>query len=364
MVGNENNCTACNEIISDQDDDYYACDSCLKKIHKECAGLNASEVRCMPIKKRVLLFVCDDCRMLMVRMPYIVKVLDEIKRDVQEIKERNTERDKIQQSKSYSEALNNESTDLNRKARSVPALMIKPKSIQDPKKTREEIERSIDPTQLKVGIRSVRTTKQGTMIVKCATKHEIDVLKEAAENSLKDIYEIETPRMRSPRIKIVGFTGEQTAEEIERCIRRQNDWIADHDKLEVTFLKKIKKKNETVIFAECSPGLFNKMMRAKRLFIDWTRYPVYEDLTVTRCFNCQGFYHKSSGCNKKKTCSSCAGEHDSHDCESDLKKCRNCLTANSLYKTKYDVKHSADDLSCPSYKYHLEILRSRVNYTT
>lgn len=70
MDGNENdkNCFECKSEVND--DHFYRCDSCLRKIHKTCVNLTTSEVRCMPLQKHLLLFICDDCRKLLARMPY------------------------------------------------------------------------------------------------------------------------------------------------------------------------------------------------------------------------------------------------------------------------------------------------------
>lgn len=98
------------------------------------------------------------------------------------------------------------------------------------------------------------------------------------------------------------------------------------------------------------------------MYIDWERYPIYEDVSVTRCFNCQGFYHKSATCNKGKVCKNCAGEHDSSDCGIQTRRCVNCLMANDRYKTEYNTSHAASDPNCPSTKYHMDVLRSKTNY--
>lgn len=107
----------------------------------------------------------------------------------------------------------------------------------------------------------------------------------------------------------------------------------------------------------CSPELFNKMMNAKKIYLEWKRYTIYEDLEVTRCYNCQGFYHKQKDCINSKICCNCGEHHDSSLCHCNVKKCKNCKC-----QTNYNVDHSANDLSCPTYKYHLEILRSRIDY--
>lgn len=103
-------------------------------------------------------------------------------------------------------------------------------------------------------------------------------------------------------------------------------------------------------------------MKVNKICIDWERLSVYEDLNVIRCYSCQGFHHKAGSCNGEKVCGNCAAEHDTVTCQSRMKACGNCILANNRYNTHYDMNHAAMDKSCPSASYHLEILRSRIDY--
>lgn len=358
----EDRCTACNEKFDS--DRYYVCDSCMRKIHMTCMNLTASEAKCMPLQKRMLLLVCNDCRKLLIRLPTVIKVLDEIKQDIREIRNRNQTAENIGiPVKSYADMLTSGTKNTEERKQSTQTLIIRPKNKQEAKKTQDKIHHSINPTQLKVGISSLRTTKQGAVVLKCPTKQEVGILKEAAENSMGDLYQIEVPKKKLPRVKIIGYTGAKSAGELESAVRGQNNWVDEKDEFKITYLKKLKKKEETTIFAECSPSLFRKMVGMKRVYIDWERCAVYEDLQVIRCFNCQGFYHKGGTCDKRKTCSNCAGEHDRSACQSRVRRCHNCMVANSLHKTEYNTEHAVNDPVCPSYRYHIEVLKSKIDYS-
>jgi hypothetical protein len=49
-------------------------------------------------------------------------------------------------------------------------------------------------------------------------------------------------------------------------------------------------------------------------------------------------------------------------CPKEAKKCINCVKANDRFKTNYCTSHTASDPDCPSYKYHLEILKNKIEY--
>lgn len=357
------NCVACRKQV--REEQCYVCDSCLGRVHKDCMNLTASEIKCVPLQKRMLMLICIECRKLLGRLPYIVKMLEEIKQDVVQLKGKNGSMESSTLPTSYAGVLGGAAQVDKDRVLNTPTLIIESKDgKQDPKEIQEELRQNINPASLKVGIRGLRETKRGGLVVKCASKKELDILQNAAEKSLGSRYVVKVPKLDQPKIKVIGYTGKKAPDEIEDCVRKQNEWIGPDDVFKITYLRKDERRNVTTVLANCSPGLFHKMMKVKKVFIDWERYPVYEDLTVTRCFGCQGFYHKQGTCKQQKACKTCAGKHDSKVCQSGSKRCKNCLTANSLYRAGYAIDHEADDLTCPSYCYQLGILKSRIDYGT
>lgn len=363
----EENCTKCKQTITENN--YYKCDSCLQKVHKACWALSASEAKCMPLQKRLLLLICDDCKTLLVRMPYMMKVLENMRKDVEHLKQNISAavllgaNEKSPEKPLYSDVIKTNNVEKSRIS-NTPTLIIKPKQTQEVKETKKDIQQYINPTDLKIGIKNLTSTKKGTIIVKCTNKEDMEKLKTAAENSLRDKYIVEAPKLKAPRIKITGYTGMKSEEEIEKYIRNQNSWVDTEDNIKITYVRKDNRKSQSTIFAECSAGLYYKMMKYGRVCIGWERCPVYEDLNITRCFNCQGYYHKSAKCNQKTICGNCGNEHETSSCQTQEKKCNNCATANTKYNKQYNVGHAVMDPDCPSTRYHIEVMRSKINYST
>lgn len=359
MEGNEITCLKCQKEIDD--DQSYKCDSCLGVLHKTCIGLTASEIKCMPLQKRLLLLICNDCRKLLARLPYLMGTIEAMKKDIEELKSIKVGMSDNCQ-KQYSEILRTDSRSSNI-GTNFPTLIVKPKIKQTGDKTEKDLKEKVNPTNLNLSIRNSRSTKDGSIIVKCETKEDIHVLKTETEKYLGNKYIIETPKMKNPRVKIIGYLGNKSAKEIECSIRNQNKWIDEKDNLNVTYIKKFKDGTKSTVYMECSPKLFKQLMEEKKIYLEWERHSVYEDLSVTHCFNCQGFYHKSNKCDRKKVCAKCSGSHDTAQCDMQLLKCNNCHQANVTYKKKFKTDHSALDPVCPSTQYHLGILRSKINYS-
>ncbi|CAG9764810.1 unnamed protein product [Ceutorhynchus assimilis] len=171
----------------------------------------------------------------------------------------------------------------------IPSIIIKPKQHQDSNKTNVDVKRNIKPSELKVSIKGTRILKNGGMVIKCSNKSDVDILKKEAEN--------------------------------------------EEDNIKITYIKRPEKLNAlNTVFGECPPDVFRKLMTAKKVFIDWQRYSVVEDLGIPRCFNCQQYYHRMDTCPNTTVCEVCAGDHNIKDCLKLNKKCNNCQIANEKYR--------------------------------
>lgn len=368
MDGNQNSCTNCKQTIKEEQ--FYKCDLCIQSIHKNCASLSASEIKCMPLQKRLLILLCNECRELLAKTPLMLKQMEEIKTEIKslmtEIKSLKNDTDRYNtkglENNLYAQVLRNRSEKYEENKGGLPSLIIKPKQKQKSEKTKKDLRNQIQPSQLKIGIKNMRETKQGGMVIKCSEKEDIKLLKQAAEDCLGKDYDIELPKLNLPKIKIVGYSGDKSPEELEDIIKQQNKWIEHKDKLKINYIRKNRGKHTSTIYSECSPELYWKMMDHKKLFIGWERCIVYENLAVTKCFKCQGYFHKSNNCENEISCEHCAGNHERKSCTTQIKKCKNCEIANIKYKLGHNVNHTASDPECPSTKYHLNLIRSKTDY--
>lgn len=344
----------------------FACDSCRNLFCIECSELSTSEVRCMPLQKRLLKFHCPGCRsyelidMLkktVLDKDEIINTKNELINLLQEkIKQYETEKESPRIS--YARVLKGQHEEKDEMKHNCPGIIVKPMVPQDATRTMKEIGQKVNPVALKVGIKNMKSARNGVVVLKCSTKRESETLAEAFRGNLGNSYSVELSKMRKPRVKIPGYNQEMTASEIEESIKSQNQFRGD---IKVVHIRK-KRSGRNTVFCECSPDSFADLMLMKRVFIGWERYPVYEDLDIPRCFHCQGYYHKKDACASTVVCIKCGGEHETRECSSQIKCCKNCIVANTRYKKNYDTNHEAMDVSCPVYKYHLQVLQSKIDY--
>lgn len=87
-------------------------------------------------------------------------------------------------------------------------------------------------------MKQVEEAKDGSVIISRQTKKDIDTLEKAVKQKLDINYEVELTKMRQPRIKIVNFTQNMSADEINKSIIEQNDI---QDNIKTTYIRKTKK---------------------------------------------------------------------------------------------------------------------------
>lgn len=365
------------DVCTKKDLKLFPCDSCSSNVCIKCAKFTSSEVKVLELKSgRILKFHCTKCLQLetitllqksLEDKTNIINSKDEIilllKQKVAELEY--TKSQNIPPMRSYSEVAaqqNPSHPNTNSIQNNIPSLIIIPKTKQHADTTKKDLQQNIKPADIKIGIKNTRSMKNGGLIVKCNNKNDVDKLRDEIANKLTE-YEVQLSKMRKPRIKIVGYEGNLNSDDIEKCLREQNDFIHDVDDLNITYIKQNNKNHTQTIFGECSSTLFAKFCDAKKVYLQWQRIPVYEDIGIQRCFKCQGFFHKNTSCPNNIACVYCGGRHDIRECPKTTKKCNNCMEANSHYGQKYQVDHEASDSLCPSYQYHLRALRSKIDYS-
>lgn len=355
----------------------FPCDICRTKICGDCSDLSSSELKCIVLQRRILKYHCESCRKWNINdfFENTIKDKEEIIENknaiIQILQERIKEMEEKQKQLqmvetrmfpnniSYSEITKKNTIEkINTIPNNIPKIIIRPKNVQTSIDTKKDINKSINPAELKISIENIRTTNNGGMFIKCQSKQQVDLLMKTAQDKLRNKYDISISKMRKPRIKITNYTENMTMEEIGKALYDQNNITGE---IKVTYIKKNKKGDKT-IYCECSSASFKNLIEKGKVYIGWERYPVFEDLDVLRCFKCQAFHHRQQECRNGVVCPNCSGNHTESNCKNHQKCCPNCKHANDKYKKNYNMEHASYDLNCPSLKYFIEVLKSKTNY--
>ncbi|KAG5860975.1 hypothetical protein JTB14_026213 [Gonioctena quinquepunctata] len=139
---------------------------------------------------------------------------------------------------SYSEITKkNTQQKMNMIQNNIPKVIIRPKNVQTSVDTKIDIDKSINPAELKISIENIKTTNNGGLFIKCQSRQQVDLLMKSAQEKLQNKYDISISKMRKPRIKITNFNKDMTMEEIDKSLHDQNNINGD---IKITYIKKQK----------------------------------------------------------------------------------------------------------------------------
>lgn len=349
-------CGKCSTKIKDGESVVTCSGFCKLKHHSKCGALSGSEAQHVNNSKNIKWF-CDKC---LIFIDFVNQIQNEIKDLKESVSKRFEDFENTQRGTTSENRTTNEVKKSYAKVAS-EVVVIKPKNAQDSKKTKEEIQKKLQPATLEVGITEIKNIRDGGVIIKCKHKEEVEKIKAAAEKKLNKKYNINIPDQKNPCIKIMDIEEEMNENDLKNSILKQNQYL-QHDSsiLEVKVVKKMKTRYLSII--ECDPLSFTKIIEQNQLSIGWSTCRVFEYVNVYRCYKCGGFDHKSSDCEIIR-CFKCGKNgHTKDGCEVSDVNCANCMAANGKLNLKLKADHSIFDLSCPCYLKKMETQKRKIKY--
>lgn len=248
-----------------------------------------------------------------------------------------------------------------------PLMLVKPKVSQESKVTKSEIQNKVNLSNIEVGIRQVKENKNGSVVIACNNKEELVKLRNETIVNIGNDYDVEIrePRIVKPCLKIFGITQQIEKDELIHSIKKQNRFIHSEADIEVLMIKEVGGHSDKLYKAILSVDkiTYDEVMKIRKLNIGWARCAVYEHITITQCFNCYKFNHKSANCKSKTVCPKCMGDHSSNECTNKSYKCANCMHAIDVLGIKdINPNHAAWNVNCPCYQHKIKLKRDRIIY--
>lgn len=242
-------------------------------------------------------------------------------------------------------------------------LIVKPKEKQGVDKTKEELNKKVDPVNLK--ITNVENRSNGTIIIRSENIEERDKIQNAIEVEMGENYEIKVATPINLDVIVTDISYKYTEEEILAKLRRQNPLIGEKDiKIISTF--ETKRNNRAIhnVKLNIDNETYETIMRAQRVNIGWERCRVFDGTSVRQCYKCRGYNHIANECKNQETCIKCHGNHKPNECNNEqMIKCINCIRENRRLNLGLDENHVTNDKKCPVYQNKLASKKKRLGLT-
>lgn len=311
-------CSKCSEnfIVNTK---YVQCDFCMNYLHTDCVRIKDQFIKfkqeCANIK-----WYCNTC------LEYINKLnkntinkeekIDRVLRQTTKIVKWIEQEHHESKKPSWAEVVKNNNK--------VEPLIIKPKNQdQECGTTKNVLSQNVNPADLAVTITKVKSAAQGSLIIHCNDKKDVDKLRIKTQNELGNEYEIKTGKFINPRIKIVNIRETDFKSEDEFITKFCKQNLMDQE--DVHCLKLIRKyttshskKNLCNIILELDKDQFAYLTEKARVqgtvSIGWNIYKFYNFVSVLRCFKCWQYGHRAGNCTKIEVCPLCNGDHNKDSC--------------------------------------------------
>jgi hypothetical protein len=376
-------CYTCDEEL-EQNEEIVCGGVCGKKFHFDrCAKLNKTTYKSIK-ENRSIKWFCLECTSVIdsiyIKMNFMSTVLTkyddkfaaqeekigEMKDIVKELKIKvgNSDTDIKNEIKKVCNIRNEKAgpsyADILKTRKKDPAVILVPKNDgQRSETTKAEIKRKMNPENF--GVSGIRNAAKGSVVIECKTNEDLENLKKDVESKLGGKYDIQMPKIELPKVKIFGINQKYSDEKVIELVKKQNE-LGENVQIKIVKNDLVKNKSYYVVIMEVDGATFNKLMQIKKINVGWDRCPIYEEITVDRCYKCEGFFHKASKCKNKIACPVCAGEHELKDCTTRHKCCINCKSANEKFNMKLDTNHPAWSKSCAVYLRKLDMMQNKIHY--
>lgn len=379
----EKECYTCNvNIKEEEEDDSFQCDLCETWFHIKCEKVLKKDVKAQKSSGRLRIH-CNACeesheKVFMNKMNLMVKLVMKIDMELQQRKEVEAKNEEaIVMITSQLRTLT-EKFDCHEKQMPEPpeskssyskvvqnavkaAVVIKPKTKQHSKVTMQQIEDSIDKTELKVcGTRNIR---DGGVVLCCNNKNDTLKVKELVRNKLGEDYEVVLPAIKNPRIRITNIDPKIPDEELIMKLKSNNENIESVEMKLVTVVpKRIRGTASNDIVVEVNADAYKFLLDLGLLYMPWRECRIFEHIYLKRCFKCCGFSHTSNECQNEQACSKCGGKHKHTMCRNKKTCCVNCEQTNNRLNLQLDTNHHAWSRSCQVLQRRLQKMREKIEF--
>ena len=392
----------CKKCGSDKDQETFPCLRCKKKFHITNCGKNDDTFTLMPssfesFKKVVnktgkfstrpgnFRFVCDPC-LTQIEIDFTCETSEQVQQltdkvstltdDISEIKD--MLKAKSLQPPETTEALSNPViTPSNPWSNTTEVNRIRSRLVVD--KSADFDNLNISDTVFNSGIKTHGkfVDSKGNTVIVCDSQKSKANLKEHIVKAGISEKQIKEPKPQYPIISVVGIQSQLDTDAFKTKLMKQNPGIgllvSEESVFDVVSIKPLRKNNTKYqAFVHVSDDIRNMIKSwGDKLFYEWEKLFVYDQLNVPRCYRCQGYNHFARDCKYGVSCGLCAShEHEYKSCphreKSDESKalaycCINCKTAG---KPESEQAHPAYSSSCEIYQMKLLELKKSLATTS
>ena len=190
----------------------------------------------------------------------------------------------------------------------------------------------VNPTEIKVGITSLKSLRDGRVMIEASSRKEIVKLGDKIGGKCGGEVDVTIQKLRHPRLVLSNIPEDITPENAEETITIQIpelDLKAGDIRAKFCYTTKLKTRNLVI---EVDSDTRNKLMQA-RIKLGCTICRAYDYIVTKRCFRCSRYNHSFRDCKGDETCPLFTRSHKLKECAATKSehKCINSLIYNKQH---------------------------------
>jgi hypothetical protein len=159
----------------------------------------------------------------------------------------------------------------------------------------------VNPTEIKVGITSLKLLRDGRVMIVASSKDEIETLGEKIGEKYGEELEVNIQKFINPKLVLINIPDDITLENAEETFTSQNSELdLKEEDIRAKFCYTTKQKTRNLLI-EVDSETRKKLMQA-RIKLGWTICSVDVYIVAKRCFRCSRFNHNFRDCKGEETC--------------------------------------------------------------
>ena len=187
-------------------------------------------------------------------------------------------------------------------------LLLRSKDSQTPDEIKRMLKSKVNPAEIKVGITSLRSLRDGRVIIEAASKKEIETLGAKIREQCGNELEVKVQRLRNPRLVLLNIPDDTTLENFGETLTQQNLELGLKERyIEPKFCYTTKRGTSNLVI-EVDSGTRHKLLKT-RVKMRWAICKVDDYTAAKRCFRCSRYNHSYREFKGEETCPLCAGNH-------------------------------------------------------
>jgi len=165
--------------------------------------------------------------------------------------------------------------------------------------TPDEIKRllkeKVNPTEIKVGITSLKSLRDERVIIEVGSKKVIETLGEEIRERCGEELEISIQKLRNPRLIMLNIPADITLVNVKETLVQQNyELLLKEGSIEPKFCYTTKRGTRNLV-TEVDSGTRKKLLQTK-VKLGWAISKVDDYVIAKRCLRCSRYYYTYKEC--------------------------------------------------------------------